>query len=85
MGTARRVDASFRKHEALHRNASDEMRLNDFFNIFHLDESVPHRLGIDDDSRPMLTLIETPRLIDPDSRAQPFELAPRLQGLADGE
>ncbi len=60
------------------------MRLNDFFNIFRLDEALPDRLEIDDDGRPMLTLIETHRLVDPDSCPQPFELAPRLQGLADG-
>ncbi len=85
MGTARSVYASLRKHEALHWSATDKVGLNDFFNIFRLDEAVPGRLGIDDDCRPMLTLIETPRLVDPDSCPQPFELAPRLQGLADGD
>ena len=85
VGAARRVYASLRKHEALHWNAADKVRSDDFFNIFFLDEAVPDRLGIDNDCRPMLTLIETPRLIDPDSSAQPFELTPRLEGLADGE
>ncbi len=80
----RSVYASLRKHEAFHRNAADKVRLNDFFNIFRLDEPVPNRLGIDDDGRPMLTLIETPRLVDPYSCPQPFELAPGLEGLADG-
>ncbi len=65
--TARSVYAALRQHEALHRSAADEVRLNDFFHIFHLDEAVPNRLGIDDDCRPMLTLIEAPRLVDPDS------------------
>ena len=85
VGTARSVYASLRKHEALYWSAADKVRLNDFFNIFHLDEAVPDRLGIDDNRRPMLTLIETPRLVDPDCCLQPFELTPRLKGLADGE
>ncbi len=78
VGTVRSVYASLRKHEPLHRSAADKVRLNDFFNIFRLDEAVPNRLGIDDDCRPMLTLIETPRLVDPDCCLQPFELATRL-------
>ena len=84
VGTVRSVNASLRKHEARHWNAADEVRSDDFFNIFLLDEAVPDRLGIDNDCRPMLTLIKTPRLIDPDSSPQPFEIAPRLQGLANG-
>ena len=85
VGAARSVDASLRKHEALHWSAADKVRLNDFSKIFHFDEAVPNRLGIDDDCRPVLTLIETPRPVDPDSLPQPFELAPRLQSLADGD
>ncbi len=85
VGTARSVYTSLRKYEALHRSAADKVRLNDFFNIFRLDEAVPNRFGIDDDCRTMLTLIETPRLVNPDSCPQPFELAPRLQGLTDGD
>ncbi len=57
VGTARSVYASLRKHEAFHRSTADKVRLNDFFNIFSLDEAVPDRLGIDDDCRPMLALI----------------------------
>ena len=85
MGTVLGVNASFRKHEAFHWSAADKVRLNDFFNIFSLDEPVPNRFGIDDDCRSMLTLVETRRLVDSDSRRQPFEFAPHLQGLADGE
>ena len=85
VGTARSVYATLRKHQAFHRSAADKVRLNDFFNIFRFDEAVPNRLGIDDDCRPVLTLIETPRPVEPDSLPQPFELAPRLQSLADGD
>ena len=85
VGTARSVYASLREHEALHRNAADKVRSNDFFNIFGFDEAVPSRFGINDDCRPMLTLIETSRLVDPDSCPQSFELATRLKSLADGD
>ena len=81
----RGVNASFRKHEAFHWSAADKVRLNDFFNIFRFDEAVPNRLGIDDDRRAMLTLVETRRLVDSDSCRQPFEFAPHFQGLADGD
>ena len=60
VGTVRSVNASVRKHEALYWNAADEVRLDNFFYIFLLDEAVPNRFGIDSDCRPVLALIETP-------------------------
>ena len=53
----RRVDASIRKHKALHWNAANKVRVNDFLNIIRINEAVPDRLGIDDDCRTMLALI----------------------------
>ena len=42
----RRVYAFLRKHETFHRSAADKVRLDDFFNIFPLDEAVSDRARI---------------------------------------
>src|SRR5215831_4689150 len=41
------------------------MRVNDLIHVFGRHMSIPHRLGINDDSRPQLALIEASRLVHP--------------------
>jgi hypothetical protein len=58
-----RIEAGSRKTEPLHRAAMQEVFVDDLIYIFELDEAVPDRLGIDDDNRAMLALVEAARLV----------------------
>lgn len=72
MLAARRVDAPVSQSQTLHRFASHDVRVDDFIHILQLYSAVPHRIRVDHQVRPMLTLIETARLVGADS---PFQAA----------
>jgi len=47
-----------------------QMFADDLLDILHMNEPIPHRIGIHHDHRPMLTLIETSELIGADLALQ---------------
>ena len=59
-----RVDAGIGQHQALHRAAFDQVRLDNLRHIRRTDVAVPDRLRIDDEIRPMLALVQASGLVD---------------------
>jgi len=83
VGAVRCVHASLTKHKPLHWHAAHKVRLNDLLHVFKRNKPIPNRLWIDDDGRPMLALIQTSGLVDPNARFKPFALALPFQSIAD--
>jgi hypothetical protein len=57
-----------------------EVFVHDLLYILELDEAVPDRLGIDDDNRAMLALVETARLVGTNEVLQSSVLNSVLEG-----
>jgi hypothetical protein len=69
-----RIEAGSRKAEPLHGTTMQEVFVDDLLYIFELDKAVPDRLGIDNDNRAMLALVETARLVGTNEVLQPSVL-----------
>ena len=65
-----RIEAGLGQTQALEGPAFDDMRLDDFCNVGLGNVAIPDRIGIDDDVRSVLALIETPGLV---SAHSPFQ------------
>jgi len=61
----RGVETVVGEHQALDRLAADDVRFDDFIDIGFGNVPVPHSVGIDDQVRAVLALIETARLVCP--------------------
>jgi hypothetical protein len=64
------VQAFLPEHQALHPLSANDVGLHDFFHIPWPHVSVPHRLGINHDVRPMLALVKASRLVGANSPLQ---------------
>lgn len=60
------VEAVLGEAEPFDRTAGDEVLGDDFCGVFGLDVAVPDGLGINDDGRSVLTLVEAEGLVDAD-------------------
>jgi hypothetical protein len=63
--TACSIQASFSQPQALDRLSADDVGFDNLINIGFADVPVPHGIGIDDQIRAVLALIEATRLIGP--------------------
>jgi hypothetical protein len=63
--TACSIQASFSQPQALDRLSADDVGFDNLINIGFADVPVPHGIGIDDQIRAVLALIETARLVSP--------------------
>ena len=63
MFTHRCIEAAVGQHQALDWLATDYVGFDDFLDIGLGDVSIPNGLGIDDNSRAVLALIETAGLV----------------------
>lgn len=61
------VDAGVGKAKALDRTTVEEVLLNDLFGVAGFGETIPDRVGIDDEDGAVLTLIEAAGLVDADA------------------
>jgi hypothetical protein len=57
------VEAGVGQHEAPHRFAPEDMRLNDLLDIGLGDVPIPHRLRVNHNVGTVLALVETARLV----------------------
>ena len=64
------VDALFGQAQALDGTASDEMLFYNRRGVFGLDVAVPDSIGIHDNIRPMLALVEAKRFVDANASAE---------------
>lgn len=71
MRTGWRIEAVLSQSQAFDGPACDQMLADDFWHIFGFDEAIPDRTGINDDRRPMLTLVEASGLVHSDALAEP--------------
>ena len=83
MLTAFGVKARLGQHQARDRHAVDDMRLDDFSDIFQLHVAVPDAFGIHHYVRPMLALIQATSFISSHAAFEPprgeFLLEAKLQ------
>ncbi len=77
MRASLRIDALICEPEPFHGAAVDQVLLHNLRGVFRLYMSVPDRLGIDNDRRAVLALIEAAGLVDADRIPQ----ARRLRDL----
>jgi hypothetical protein len=66
-----RIEAGLSKPQAIEGLSGDDMRVYDFLNVGFRHMSVPHRFGIDHDSRPVFALVEASSLIGAHTAFQP--------------
>src|SRR6187549_3302524 len=59
-----------RHQQARHRRAADDVLLDDLVHVGFGHPAVPYGLGIDDDGRALLTLVEAPGLVGTDAAVQ---------------
>lgn len=64
MRTALRVQAGVGDPQPLHGPAGNQVLAHDLFGVFGLHSAIPDRVGIDDDRRPVLALIQAPGFVD---------------------
>ena len=57
------IYARIPQSEALNRRATDNVAVNDFVHVCRCDATIPDRVRIDHDIRPVLALIEAARVI----------------------
>lgn len=60
------IQAGIRDNQTLYRLVTDDVRLDDLIDIGCGDAAIPHRIGIDDDVRAMLALIQAAGFIGAD-------------------
>jgi hypothetical protein len=58
MLAARSIDALLRQHQPFDRLPADNVQLHNLLNVRERDVPIPHTFGINDEVRPMLTLIQ---------------------------
>ena len=83
MGTVWIIQTAFGDQEIFQNLPFQNGPRDDPGYIFQRDLTVPDALGIDDDGRAMLALIETTRVIGPGQRPQPRFLELGLESLAE--
>lgn len=66
MFAGRRIDTVGSQHKPFHGFTAYNVRVDNFVYVGLGHTSVPDGLGVDHDSRPVLALIKTPRLVSPD-------------------
>ena len=63
MRTTLRIQARISQSQPLHRTSIYQVFANDLLHVLHMNEPIPHCIGIHHDHRPMLTLVEASQLI----------------------
>lgn len=63
------IDTCFRDSKAFDREAVDQVLSDNLRHVLRLDSAVPYSFWINDHDRPMLALIETQGLVDPNTVA----------------
>jgi len=61
-----RIEAGIGEPQTFHGTAMDEVLAHNFIDIFEPHKTIPDSLGIDDDGRPMLALVEAAGLVGAD-------------------
>jgi len=80
MGAGLGVEAFIGQAEPLDGAAGDEVLVDDFGGVFRTDMAVPDGLRINDDSSPVLALIEAAGLVDADAGTETGGLYELLDG-----
>jgi len=80
MGAGLGIDAFVGETQALDGTAGDEVLVDDFGGVFGADMAVPDGLRVNDDSAPMLALIEAAGLVDAHAGAEAGSLDELLDG-----
>lgn len=74
-----RVEAAFGDPESLDRTIAHDVGCNDFLHVAGANTTVPDRIGIYHDVRPVFALIEATGFVSPNRGPQPSECYPRLE------
>ena len=65
------IQTRIRQPQPLHRTPMHQVFAHNLLDILHMNKPIPDRIRVDDDNRPMLTLVKTSQLVGSDLSLQP--------------